>query len=87
MSQVTIFLDQETERAAREAAADARVSLSCWFAQLAERERERVREMSCRHSGWGTFFAELNATEEDVPLSPSPVPSSSGAPQRPDSTG
>ena len=64
MSQVTIFLDDETERAAREAAAGARLSLSCWFAKFAERERERERERGKMRSGWGSFFAELDATED-----------------------
>ena len=65
MSQVTIFLDDETERAAREAAAGAQLSLSCWFAKIAERERDRERERGKMRSEWGSFFAELDAVKED----------------------
>ena len=65
MSQVTIFLDDETERAAREAAASAQLSLSCWFAKFAERERERERERGKPRSDWGSFFAELDAVKQD----------------------
>ncbi len=65
MSQVTIFLDDETERAAREAAAGAKLSLSCWFAKFAERERERERERGKLRSDWGSFFAELDAAKDD----------------------
>ena len=64
MSQVTIFLDEETERAAREAAACANLSLSSWFAKFAERERSE-RERSKLRSEWGSFFAELDATQDD----------------------
>ncbi|MDM0112517.1 hypothetical protein QTI66_10175 [Variovorax sp. J22R133] len=54
MSQVTIYLDDETEKAAREAASAARLSLSRWFAQFAERERDRKR------SDWSAFFAKVD---------------------------
>ena len=64
MSQVTIFLDEETERAAREAAACANLSLSSWFAKFAERERSE-RERSKLRSEWGSFFAEINATKDE----------------------
>ncbi len=65
MSQVTIFLDEETEKAAREAAAGAKLSLSCWFAKFAERERERERERGKMRSEWGSFFAEFDAVKDD----------------------
>ncbi len=65
MSQVTIFLDEETEKAAREAAAGARLSLSCWFAQFAQRERERERTRSKPRSDWSSFFAELDAVKDE----------------------
>ena len=72
MSQVTIFLDEETEKAAREAAAGARLSLSCWFAKFAERERERERQRGKPRSDWGSFFAELDATKDDSADAPAP---------------
>ncbi len=65
MSQVTIFLDEETEKAARQAAAGAKLSLSCWFAKFAERERDRAHERDRTRSQWGSFFAELDAAKDD----------------------
>ncbi|MEJ8856438.1 hypothetical protein WKW79_17800 [Variovorax robiniae] len=65
MSQVTIYLDDETEKAAREAAAEAQLPLSRWFAQLAERETVR------RRSDWKAFFAKVDehkALWADFPL-------------------
>lgn len=84
MSQVTIFLDDETERAAREAAAGARLSLSCWFAKFAERERERERERGKPRSDWGSFFAELDAAQDDsVDFSSQGKPLVAQAPESP----
>ncbi len=65
MSQVTIYLDDESEKAARAAAAAANLPLSRWFAQFAEREKQRSR------SGWQAFFAEADkqkAAWDEFPL-------------------
>jgi hypothetical protein len=50
MSQVTIYLDDESEKAARAAAAAANLSLSRWFAQFAEREKQRGK------TGWQSLL-------------------------------
>ena len=54
MSQVTNSLDDESEQAARAAAAAAKMPLSRWFAQFAEREKEKKR------GDWQSFFAEVD---------------------------
>ncbi len=41
MSQVTIYLEEDTLAAAKAAAARAKVSLSKWFAQFAEAEKSK----------------------------------------------
>lgn len=43
MSQVTIYLDEDTLAAAKAAAARAQMSVSKWFAQFAEAERAKVQ--------------------------------------------
>lgn len=65
MSQVTIYLDDECEQAARAAAAAANLSLSRWFAQFAEREKQRGK------TGWQSLFAEADkqkAAWDEFPL-------------------
>ncbi|MDH6594602.1 hypothetical protein M2165_004491 [Variovorax sp. TBS-050B] len=65
MSQVTIYLDDESEKAARAAAAAANLSLSRWFAQFAERERQRQK------ADWQSVFAaadEQKAAWDVFPL-------------------
>lgn len=65
MSQVTIYLDDDAEKAARAAAAAANMPLSRWFAQFAEREKQRGA------TGWHALFAEADkhkAQWEDFPL-------------------
>jgi hypothetical protein len=59
MSQVTIYLDDESERAARAAAAAAKLPLSRWFAQFAEREKDRKR------GDWQAFFEEIDKQNVD----------------------
>ena len=65
MSQVTIYLDDDAERAARAAAAAANMPLSRWFAQFAEREKQRGT------MGWQALFAEADkhkSSWEEFPL-------------------
>jgi hypothetical protein len=50
MAQITIYLDDATEAAAREAAAKANLPVSRWFAQFAEAERAR------QHQDWTSFW-------------------------------
>ena len=64
MSQVTIYLEEDSLAAAKAAAAAARakLSLSQWFAQFAAEEKKRQSQ------DWPTFFAELDsmqAVEDD----------------------
>ncbi len=54
MSQVTIYLEEETLEAAKEAAAKANLSVSKWFAQFAEIEKaKRGRDRQA-------FWAEID---------------------------
>ena len=55
MSQVTIYLEEDTLTAAKEAAKRAHVSVSKWFAQFAEAEKQK------KPQSWDAFFAELDA--------------------------
>ena len=58
MSQVTIYLEEETLAAAKAAAARAQMSVSKWFAQFAEAEKARLgidRQQ---------FWAEIDAMRE-----------------------
>ena len=54
MSQVTIYLEEDTLAAAKAAAARAKLSLSKWFAQLAEAERTKPLK------SWDEVFAEID---------------------------
>lgn len=55
MSQVTIYLEEDTLAAAKAAAARAQMSLSKWFAQFAEAEKQKPVQ------SWDDFFAELDS--------------------------
>lgn len=46
MSQVTIYLDEDTLAAAKAAAARSQVSVSKWFAQFAEAEKAKAQPNS-----------------------------------------
>ncbi|QPN30968.1 hypothetical protein [Diaphorobacter sp. JS3051] len=50
MSQVTIYLDEDTLQAVRAAAARAHISVSKWFAQFAEAEKASLS--ADRHKFW-----------------------------------
>jgi len=66
MSQITIYLDEESEKTARAAAAAANLPLSRWFALLVAREGQRGRK-----TGWQSFFAEADkqkAAWDEFPL-------------------
>ncbi len=63
MSQVTIYLEEDTLAAAKTAAARAQMSVSKWFAQFAEAEKQKPLQ------SWDDFFEELdksNPTNSDV---------------------
>ena len=65
MSQVTIYLDPPTLEAAKIAATRAHVSVSKWFAQFAEAEKNRLA--SNRDHFWQEID-RLRGTEEDHDL-------------------
>ena len=54
MSQVTIYLEEDTLAAAKAAAARTQMSLSKWFAQFAEAEKQKPVQ------SWDDFFAEID---------------------------
>ena len=54
MSQVTTYLEEDTLAAAKAAAARAQMSLSRWFAQFAEAEKQKPVK------SWDDFFAEID---------------------------
>ncbi len=54
MSQVTIYLEEDTLAAAKAAAARTHMSVSKWFAQFAEAEKQKPVQ------SWDDFFAELD---------------------------
>lgn len=54
MSQVTIYLEEDTLAAAKAAAARAKMSLSKWFAQYAEAEKAKPLP------SWDEVFAEMD---------------------------
>lgn len=58
MSQVTIYLEDDTLQAAKAAAARAHLSLSKWFAQFAEAEKQR------QGKDWTGFFQEIDALKQ-----------------------
>ena len=63
MSQVTIYLEEDTLSAAKTAAARAQMSVSKWFAQFAEAEKQKPVQ------SWDEFFAEidrLSPTNSDI---------------------
>jgi hypothetical protein len=65
MAQITIYLDESAEIAAREAAARANLSVSRWFAQFAEAEKAN------RAQDWGAYWARVDqdkAAWESFPL-------------------
>ena len=55
MSQVTIYLEEDTLAAAKAAAARTQMSLSKWFAQFAEAEKQKPVQ------SWDDFFAEIDS--------------------------
>lgn len=65
MSQVTIYLDSATEAAARQAAARAKLSLSRWFAQFAEAEKNKLNS---DRAGFWAEIDRLRAPEDDKRL-------------------
>ena len=63
MSQVTIYLEEDALAAAKTAAARAQMSVSKWFAQFAEAEKQKPVQ------SWDEFFAGidgLNATNSNA---------------------
>ena len=54
MSQVTIYLEEDTLAAAKAAAARSEVSVSKWFAQFAEAEKQKPKQ------SWDEFFSEMD---------------------------
>ena len=54
MSQVTIYLEDDTLAAAKEAAKRTHVSVSKWFAQFAEAEKQK------KPKSWDELFAEID---------------------------
>ena len=59
MSQVTIYLEEDTLAAAKLAAARMRISVSKWFAQFAEAEKQKPKQ------SWGEFFAEIDSMKDE----------------------
>ena len=55
MSQVTIYLEEDTLAAAKAAAARTHMSVSKWFAQFAEAEKQKPVQ------SWDDFFAEIDS--------------------------
>lgn len=61
MSQVTIYLEEDTLAAAKTAAARAQMSVSKWFAQFAEAEKQKPAQ------SWDQFFAEIDSLDTTNP--------------------
>lgn len=61
MSQVTIYLEEDALTAAKLAAARTQISVSKWFAQFAEAEKQKPKQ------SWGEFFEEIDRLGEDAP--------------------
>jgi hypothetical protein len=59
MSQVTIYLEEDTLAAAKAAAARAKMSLSKWFAQFAEAEKAQ------NNGSLSEMFAEIDRLRAD----------------------
>lgn len=55
MSQVTIYLEDDSLAAAKAAAARSQMSVSKWFAQFADAEKQKPVQ------SWDDFFAEIDA--------------------------
>lgn len=64
MSQVTIYLEEDTLAAAKAAAARTQMSLSKWFAQFAEAEKQKPIQ------SWDDFFAEIDSLASNAPDGP-----------------
>lgn len=60
MSQVTIYLEEETLALAKASAARAKMSLSKWFAQLAEAEKAKPLQ------SLDEMFAEIDRMRDPV---------------------
>lgn len=58
MSQVTIYLEEDTLAAAKAAASRAKMSLSKWFAQFADAEKQKPKQ------SWAEFFAEIDKNKD-----------------------
>lgn len=58
MTQVTIYLEEDTLAAAKEAAARSKLSVSKWFAQFAEAEKAR------NVGDWDSFWANTDAMKK-----------------------
>ncbi|KAF1047050.1 hypothetical protein [Xylophilus sp.] len=63
MSQVTIYLEEDTLAAAKAAAARAQMSVSKWFAQFAEAEKARLA--ADRQKFWNEIDALRQPGEDD----------------------
>lgn len=61
MSQVTIYLEDDALLAAKTAAARAQMSVSKWFAQYAEAEKQKPVQ------SWDGFFTELDKLSPNNP--------------------
>ena len=61
MSQVTIYLEEDTLAAAKIAAGRAQMSVSKWFAQFAEAEKQKPVQ------SWKDFFAEIDKLKTKTP--------------------
>ncbi|MBX9600743.1 MAG: hypothetical protein K2X35_07060 [Bryobacteraceae bacterium] len=75
MPQVTIYLDAETERKARKAAAGLRIPLSRWVAKAVQEKTAQVwpPEVLALAGAWPDFpdLAELRASDAaDLPREP-----------------
>ena len=71
MSQVTIYLEDDTLEAAKEAAARAGLSLSRWFAQFAEAEnRQRAPDRAASWAEVARLRAQGGDDGLDVLLGP-----------------
>ena len=59
MSQVTIYLEDDSLAAAKAAAARAQMSVSKWFAQFADAEKQKPVQ------SWDEFFAEIDRLRDE----------------------
>lgn len=71
MSQITIYLDAQTEARMREAASAAGLSTSRWLAQLIQEKTRNEWPQTVREAaGAWTDFPDLEALRREVPDSP-----------------